>query len=359
MTYLCIVCKSKRSGFNFEGESPKYCNGCKADGMIDVINPKCIICKRKRSIYNFEGKPPKYCADCKENDMINVISPKCIKCKRKQSYFNFKGLRAEYCNGCKADGMIDVRSIKCIICKRKQPTFNFEGESAKYCTDCKKDDMIDVLNPKCITCNVKRPYFNFEGKPYKYCKSCSQEGMIDVRSIKCKGTLCETQVHFKYDGYCTHCFKHMFPNDPRTKNMYNKTKEFIVREYINENFDGFEHDKVMHVGGCDCTNRHRIDHRILIGNTLLAIETDENQHKWYDKTSENERYDNMFMVHGGKWIWIRFNPDSYKDNNGIRKNPDIKSRLETLGKEIRKQMGRIKNDENTEMHEIIKLFYDS
>jgi hypothetical protein len=150
----------------------------------------------------------------------------------------------------------------------------------------------------------------------------------------------------------------MFPNDPRTKNMYNKTKEFIVREYINENFDGFKHDKVMHVGGCDCTNRHRIDHRILIGNTLLAIETDENQHRWYDKASENERYDNMFMVHGGKWIWIRFNPDSYK-YNGTRKNPDIKSRLETLGKEIRKQMDRIKNDENTEMHEIIKLFYDS
>lgn len=266
----------------------------------------------------------------------------CIVCKSKRSGFNFEGESPKYCNGCKADGMIDVRSIKCIICKRKQPTFNFEGESAKYCADCKKDDMIDVLNPKCITCNVKRPYFNFEGKPYKYCKSCSQEGMIDVRNIKCKGTLCETQVHFKYDGYCTHCFKHMFPNDPRTKNMYNKTKEFIVREYINENFDGFEHDKVMHVGGCDCTNRHRIDHRILIGNTLLAIETDENQHKWYDKTSENERYDNMFMVHGGKWIWIRFNPDSYK-YNGTRKNPDIKSRLETLGKEIRKQMGRIKN----------------
>ena len=322
MTYLCIVCKSKRSGFNFEGESPKYCNKCKADGMIDVRSIKCIICKSKRSIYNFEGESAKYCADCKKDDMINVISSKCIKCKR------------------------------------KQPTFNFEGESAKYCADCKKDDMIDVLNPKCITCNVKCPYFNFEGKPYKYCKSCSQEGMIDVRSIKCKGIICETVATPKYDGYCAHCFKYTFPNDTRTKNMYNKTKEFIVREYINENFDGFEHDKVMHIGGCDCTNRHRIDHRILIGNTLLAIETDENQHKWYDKVSENERYHNMFMVHSGKWIWIRFNPDSYK-HNGINKNPDIKSRLDTLGTEIHKQMDRIKNDQNTEMHEIIKLFYDS
>jgi len=358
MTRFCIICKSKRSIYNFEGKPPKYCADCKENDMIDVINTRCITCNVKCPYFNFEGKPPKYCADCKENDMVNVRSTRCITCNVKCPYFNFEGESPKYCNKCKADGMIDVRSPKCIKCKRKRSIYNFEGESAKYCTDCKENDMIDVLNPKCITCNVKCPYFNFEGKPPKYCNKCKADGMVNVRSIKCKGTLCETQVRPEYDGYCAHCFKHMFPNDPRTKNMYNKTKEFIVRKYINENFDGFEHDKVMHVGGCDCTNRHRIDHRILIGNTLLAIETDENQHKWYDKTSENERYDNMFMVHGGKWIWIRFNPDSYK-YNGTRKNPDIKSRLETLGKEIRKQMDRIKNDENTEMHEIIKLFYDS
>ena len=358
MTRFCIVCKSKRSGFNFEGESPKYCNKCKADGMIDVRSIKCIICKSKQSIYNFEGKPPKYCSRCKEDDMIDVLDPKCITCKSKRLNFNFEGKPPKYCADCKTDHMVDVRSTKCIKCKRKQPTFNFKGLKAKYCKSCSQEGMIDVLNPKCITCKIKQSFYNFDGLKAEYCFDCKEDSMINVKSIKCRGIICETVAKPKYDGYCAHCFKYTFPNDTRTKNMYNKTKEFIVREYINENFDGFEHDKVMHIGGCDCTNRHRIDHRILIGNTLLAIETDENQHKWYDKVSENERYHNMFMVHGGKWIWIRFNPDSYK-HNGINKNPDIKSRLDTLGTEIHKQMDRIKNDQNTEMHEIIKLFYDS
>ena len=52
----------------------------------------------------------------------------------------------------------------------------------------------------------------------------------------------------------------------------------MVRDRINQEFEGFYHDKPLWTNDCDCTHRRRIDHRKLIGNTLLAIETDENQH---------------------------------------------------------------------------------
>jgi hypothetical protein len=39
---------------------------------------------------------------------------------------------------------------------------------------------------------------------------------------------------------------------------------------------------------------------------LRCVETDENAHNEKD---EEIRYDDLYMVHSGKWIFIRFNPD--------------------------------------------------
>jgi len=108
-----------------------------------------------------------------------------------------------------------------------------------------------------------------------------------------------------YDGYCATCFKVIFPDDKRSTKVYIHTKEVMVRNIINENFDGFIHDRPMYTHNCDCTHRRRIDHRKLIGNTILAIETDEFGHRGYDKTDEEIRYDDVYMIHSGKWIFIK------------------------------------------------------
>ena len=64
------------------------------------------------------------------------------------------------------------------------------------------------------------------------------------------------------------------------------------------------------------------------------------------------------MVHGGKFIFIRFNPDKYIDSNGEIIKTSLSFRLERLKEEIDKQVNRIKTDKNTELVEIIYLFYD-
>jgi hypothetical protein len=97
---------------------------------------------------------------------------------------------------------------------------------------------------------------------------------------------------------------------------------------------------------------------MLIGNTMLAVEVDENQHSSYDKQDEEIRYDDLYMVFSGKWIFVRFNPDAYKDYNGNRKNYKLKSRLPVLLQEIEKHIKRIEKDENKEYLEIHKLYYD-
>jgi hypothetical protein len=154
----------------------------------------------------------------------------------------------------------------------------------------------------------------------------------------------------KYDGYCATCFKRIFPDDVRSKVIYLHTKEIMVRNAINSNFEGFVHDKPLYTENCDCTHRRRIDHRKLIGNTILAIETDEFGHRSYDPKDEEIRYDDLYMIHSGKWIFIRFNPD---DN--ISK-VDIDDKIDVLIDKIKEYMLRIQNEENLELLEIYKLY---
>ena len=155
---------------------------------------------------------------------------------------------------------------------------------------------------------------------------------------------------YAYDGYCATCFKVIFPNDERSKKVYRHAKEIMVRNIINERFDGFVHDRPLYTGNCDCTHRRRIDHRKLINNTILAIETDEFGHRGYDKKDEEIRYDDVYMIHSGKWIFIRFNPDS-----NVSKI-DIEDKLNNLVETMEECIYRIEQEENTELVEIIKLY---
>jgi hypothetical protein len=124
----------------------------------------------------------------------------------------------------------------------------------------------------------------------------------------------------------------------------------MVRNHINSYFDGFIHDRPLYTGNCDCTHRRRVDHRKLIGNTVLAIETDEFGHRSYDKTDEEIRYDDLFMLHSGKWIYIRFNPDT-----NVSKI-DISDKLDKLIETMEECIDRIEREENTDLVEIIKLY---
>jgi hypothetical protein len=56
------------------------------------------------------------------------------------------------------------------------------------------------------------------------------------------------------------------------------------------------------------------------------------------------------MIHSGKWIFIRFNPD-----NNISKT-DIDDKLDKLIEIMEDCILRIENNENTELLEIIKLY---
>ena len=245
---------------------------------------------------------------------------------------------------------------------KKRASYGYFYEKPKRCPTHGR--LVLKMKPQYAICRCGKaiPTFNEPEETRAICCSlCKTESMVDVVSNMCPGQgpgMCPIVGNRKYKGYCTYCFSRNFPIDPLTFQIRCKTNEIAVRDFINSVFDGFTHDKPLWTGHCDCTHRRRIDHRKLIGNTMVAIETDENQHKSYNKMDEETRYNDLFMAFSGKWIYIRFNPDKYIAKTGKRKNPAIATRLEKLKLEIEKQISRAEKGENVELVERIYMYYD-
>lgn len=224
------------------------------------------------------------------------------------------------------------------------------GNPFIYCNmiGCEKFSVSEKYN-KCFNCiRIVNPLYhkhkkinkledNYEIKNNNRCPNC-----IDWIDSHC--------ANKKYDNYCARCFKHLFPDDIRSQEAKYHRKELIVRNTINENFNDFIHDTKLYTGNCKCSHRRRIDHRKLIGNTILAIETDEFGHRGYNKYDEEIRYDDLYMIHSGKWIFIRFNPDSNVSTL------HISYKLDKLIDTIHNCIERIQKEKNTDLLEIIKLF---
>lgn len=393
---MCLGCKIKRASFGFEGGKKVRCKACKDEGMIDLMSKKCEACKIVCATFGVPGGKHTHCVSCKTSEMVNVKAKLCQGCNKKQPFFGLdKAKAATHCADCKNAEMTDVRSKKCIVCKnnlasfgynekrthcinckkndmfhsglkcincnKKQPAFGIYGGKNTHCGDCKTSEMIDLVTKKCIECKKVAASFGYEDtKEYNYCGDCKKDGMINIKDIKrkCKQENCYMRGNKKYDGYCTFCFQHLFPDNPLCLEMNFKTFETKIRNVLIENNLEFTHDKPIHHSGCDCSSRRRVDFWKIIGNTILAIEVDENQHKDYNKKDEEIRYDDLFMHFSGKWIFIRFNPNKFKKGSAVF-NPRMETRTPRLLAEINKHIERIHKEENSELVEIHHLFFNS
>jgi hypothetical protein len=187
--------------------------------------------------------------------------------------------------------------------------------------------MENIISKKC-QCGKSIPSFGLPtDKSPTCCIKCKSKNMVNIAYKKCKSNEthnipCDIKANNKYNDYCTHCFANLFPNNPKTLQI-----------------------------------KAKIDLRKLIGNTLLCIEIDEDQHKSYNKVDEVRRYNNLFMDFSGKYVFIRYNPDPYKVN-GIRRNPKFNTRITELVNKIKELEKHIQNGKNKELIEIHHMYYD-
>ena len=155
-----------------------------------------------------------------------------------------------------------------------------------------------------------------------------------------------------YDSHCYRCFSRKFPDHAKVRTK--ERAEDTVKAYINSHFKDFVHDQKMPTAHCNCNHLRQIDHRRVVGNTLLCVETDEHHHRNYDAQDEDARYHDVMLPWGGRLAFIRFNPDPLSRND---EGPPLEERLERLHSEITRHIGRLERGENSAYLEVWHLYY--
>lgn len=379
----------KTASQGYDGKPPRQrCAPHKLEGMKNVTyqQPLCQYKDEKikqcltGASYNYpKMKKRIYCEEhCKEG-MINLKNIRC-KCGRIPT-FNFEGSPPRFCKACKEEGMINTRNNMCIVCRKSQAVCDYdtiftfddgvktweEGYRPQYCEKCKLKGMVNLAVRKCV-CGKGHRIYNYRHLSPNYCKFCRKDGMINTKDRRCNNDFCDTLANKKYDYYCCHCFTNLFPLDPRTAKAGKKSKEIAVKNYLgtyttkkgNKPHSNFIHDRAIY-STSDCQTKRRIDlYRYIGNNHILCIEVDEKQHKWYDKQDEENRYNELYEP-GYCMIYIRYNPDTYRDKKNKIQDPSFEYRMKILINTIEKIEKNIKKnsyDINDKLVHIEYLFYD-
>jgi len=323
------ICGKSQPHFGLEDGKPIWCAQCpqKDKNARDVVHKKCV-CGMARPTLGLEDGKPIWCAQCpqKDSNARNVVNKKCI-CGRVEPSFGLEDGKPIWCAQCpqKDTNARNVVSKKC-LCGKARPHFGLEDGKPIWCAQCPQKDKNarDVVHKKCV-CGKAVPSFGFEdGKPI-WCAQCPQKdnNARNVVARKCASSWCHVQSsNPQYEGYCLHCFAHLFPDKPVSKNY--KTKERLVIESLKELLAtkyshlqvGARYDKTVD-GGC---SMRRPDAFIDAYTHVLMGEIDEEGHSTEEYCScENKRMMQLMKDVGMRPIVIvRLNPDSYTDHNGVR-----------------------------------------
>jgi hypothetical protein len=234
----------------------------------------------------------------------------CIPCRGNGICFdethNDTPRRKSRCKGCSGSNLCihGVEKNNCIECKGA--SICCHGKRKSRCIECKGSQICEhnKLKQSCLEC--KGSLVCVHDKLKSRCKICGGSQL-------CKAPLCETRGITKYNGYCLPCVLHFHPEIEASRNF--KLKEKDVVEKVIDKFPefGWIADKQIE-GGC---SKRRPDLLLELGSHIVIVEIDENKHDTYDCSCENKRLMEISQDLDHRPIsFIRFNPDSYVNENG-------------------------------------------
>lgn len=361
------------ASFNVEGSKiRKFCTLHKEENMVAIGKKTCEHpnCKKIPS-FGEEGNVAKFCAEHKLEGMIDLTHKKCEHpgCST-QSVFGNKGdIIPKFCVKHKTSDMIDIKSRTCKYdgCLIHPSYGNINDKIPSFCLTHKLETMVNIVSPQCLFdgCTTRPNYGLITDKRPTFCVLHKSEHMEDLIHNKCKTPLCSVRVNPKYDGYCTFCFIHMFPDLPNARNY--KTKESSVLDHIKSTFKDVTiiSDRKIKDG---CSLR-RPDILIDLGYQLIIIEVDEFKHEDYECSCENKRIMEISQDVGHRpIIFLRFNPDSYLEGEkeikscwklnkqgfcAIRDKEEWKKRLDVLSEQVQYWL----DNKLEKTVEVIQLYY--
>lgn len=309
----CIGKCGKIPHYNFPNErKPLYCTSCKIDGMIDLYKRLCKGCNKSAPSFNYkEEDVPEYCALCKNNDMINITRKHCIECNNTPSYNYPTESILLYCASCKKDGMINIKMIRCDKCKTRA-SYGIPSYKPSRCTKHKEENMILKPRKQCTTDNCKELAIYGKGEP-NHCEDHKEEDEINLIYRKC--VKCGDIELLDKDNLCT--LKCSLVQDIYKRRQ--QVKQHEVTKFLETRLT----EKTIDINDAILDNactKQRPDIGYDCETHYVFIEVDENQHRYskgYEAPCEVSRMIKLALSCGGKGaIFIRYNPDAFRDNDG-------------------------------------------
>ena len=316
-TKKCIYegCKLSASYGKKGTKLKEYCTEHKLNNYVDVKNKKCIYegCSKDPSYGKPGTKLKEYCSLHKPNDTyINIKHKKCIykNCKLLPIFGKVGSKLREYCRNHKPDDTyISINVKKCIFDKCKTTAIYGKLFCDKiHCGKHKQPNEYTKNKPTCINCKNKPIYTNENNNYPLRCEDHKLNDDIDVISSICSN--CKLTDYIKSGNLCNSC---------SVFEVVRKKQENIIKVLLDDNkIEYTTYDKIIKDG---CSLK-RPDFTFDLGDRIIVLEVDENQHSSYLPECETNRMIQIHQDYGGLDVcFIRYNPDNYKDkNNKIIKN---------------------------------------
>lgn len=233
----------------------------------------------------------------------------------------------------------------CILCSSPAPANKFYGRTSDFClTHAKTED---------------KEYYQAFMKKKRDQRMCKHN---DISGCGTAGTV---------EGYCIRCFTFLYPDHQRAR--FYMVKELCVRRYLTESFLSISIVYNKRVEGGDSARRP--DALIQLETHAICIEVDEHQHTSanYECLCENKRLTQIYKDVNKPIVFIRFNPDSYINQSGVKvascwtrtpktneprvkqsSRSDWESRLAALKEHVEYWLMNVPDREI----QVIQLFYD-
>jgi len=299
----------------------KDCNGsciC-THGKLKSICKECggsNICSHKRVKNNCvechgasicdHNKRRSRCVECKGGSICphEKLKSRCSECNGVELCDHKK--RREFCIECIGSQICphQLRKSRCSECGGTEICIH--GNNKYNCIDCHGKNVCEhnKLQYQCVECKGRLICIHDTRKavciictPSSGCQNCH---MISV-------------VGSQWNPYCFRCYCVLNP-DAVIPRKY-KLKEHHVIDFLKSQFQEtltMRFDKMVE-GGC---SRKRPDVFIDFGSHCLIIEVDEHQHVSY--SCEEKRMIDLYEDVGfRKIVFLRFNPDRYKDGKTV------------------------------------------
>ena len=302
----CRLCKYKC----IHSRKKSYCKECGGSGICSHgrIKSQCKECGGG-SICS-HGRIKSQCKDCGGGSICSHgrIKSQCKDCGGGSICSHDK--QKSKCKECGGGSICSHGRIKSQCKECGGGSICSHGRIKLMCKECGGSGICSHDREKysCKECGGSR--ICSHGKFKSTCKSCGGSAL-------CKSSFCETRknINKKYNGYCTRCYIHLFPDEPISRNY--KTKEYAVLEFIRNNYP--DHTWVNNKKVEGGSSGKRPDILLKLHRHNIIIEIDENQHRSYDNC-ELKRMNLLFEdLEYKHTVFIRFNPDDYldKDNKKI------------------------------------------